>query len=206
VHDLAGLDAPRRQLPDLLEPDRVDLRVAAGLQVEGVGELLGEGAARALAEDGDAGTDVDAGLVVRLRLAVLVDPLVARAHADHAAILDESDGGGELGEDVDPHRLDLRRHPLDDLAERDDVVAVVLQRRRQDRQPQRPLLGQVEDVLTADLGLERRLLPLLGEELTQRARVEHGAGERVAADLLPLLEHGDRRLELLAAALVVRLD
>ena len=138
---LARLDPTGRQLPDLLDADGVDLRVLPLPEVERLGELLDQRAARPFAEDHHLGADVDARLVVRLLLAGAGDALVAGAHADHAAVLDQGLGGGELEEDVDPGGLDLRGHPLEELAEGDDVVAVVLQRRR-DGHGDGALLGQ----------------------------------------------------------------
>ena len=76
-------------------------------------------AARTLGEDGHLRADVDARLEVRLRLAVLVDALVAGAHADDAAVFDQHARGGELGEEIDAHLADDRRQPAHHLAEGD---------------------------------------------------------------------------------------
>ncbi len=78
-----------RKLPELLHADRVHLRVLARVQVEHLRELFRQRPARPLGQDGHLRADVDARLEVRLRLAVLVDAFVARAHADDAAVLDE---------------------------------------------------------------------------------------------------------------------
>ena len=52
---------------------------------------------------------------------------------------------GELREEIDAHLADDRRHPADEFAERDDVVAVVLQRRRHDRRRNLHFLEQVPE-------------------------------------------------------------
>jgi hypothetical protein len=42
---------------------------------------------------------------------------------------------GKAPEQIDAFRFDLRRQPLRERGQRDDVVAVILKRRRRDRQP-----------------------------------------------------------------------
>ena len=71
------------------------------------------------AEDRDLGAQVDARLEVALPLAVLVDALVARAHAHDALAFVEQLGGREAREQVDAARLRLLRQPLDELVQAD---------------------------------------------------------------------------------------
>jgi hypothetical protein len=109
-----------------------------------------------------------AGLERAFRLSVLADAAVARAHADHAPV-----GGaltmrrigavqhmltGKAPEQIDALGFDLRGEPLRESAQRDDVVAVVLERRRRDRQAQLAALGQEVDVVVIDGRPERRAL------------------------------------------------
>src|SRR5690606_5603573 len=108
----------------------VDLRIGGGRQAEAGVELLGERAARPLAEQSDAGPDVDPRLVVRLRPPVLADAAIPRAYAGDPVALHQQLSAGKLAEDVDAERLGLLRHPLDQPAERGDVAAVILHRRR----------------------------------------------------------------------------
>src|SRR5690606_37392072 len=53
VHDLAWADAVLRHLPELLDADRVPLRVAVGVEFEPLHQPLGQVATRALGEHGD---------------------------------------------------------------------------------------------------------------------------------------------------------
>ena len=168
----AGGEAIVGELPQLLHADRVDLRILSGVQIEDAGELLGQRAARTFGEDGDLRAHVDARLEVRLRLAVLVDALVAGAHADDASVLDEHARGRELGEEIDAHLADDRRQPADHLAEGDDVVAVVLQGRRHDRRRELPLLGEIPE----RVGRHRRL------DRDSRARASPASARRCRAD------------------------
>ena len=129
-----GASRSLRDLPQLLDADRVQLRRAPFVQRQPPHELLGEVAAHAVGEDRDLGANVDARLERRLRLAVLVDAAVAGAHADDAVALVQHLARGEAGEEVDALGLDQPAQPLHEAVERDDVVAVVLERRRRDRE------------------------------------------------------------------------
>ena len=73
-----------RHLPQLLDADRVELRLPPVVERQPAHQRLGQVAADAVAEDGHLGADVDARLEVGLAAAVLVDPVVAGAHADDA--------------------------------------------------------------------------------------------------------------------------
>jgi hypothetical protein len=87
-------------LPDLLDPELPDLRLAVLGEAELLDRRAGQVAPAALGQDGGLRLDVRAGLEVAERLAVLAAALVARAHADDAAVLDDDLRGGRLGEDV----------------------------------------------------------------------------------------------------------
>src|SRR5690606_35631980 len=130
--DLAGRGAAGGYLPQLLDADRIALRVAVRIQLEALDELLGEAAARAFGQHGDLGLDVDAFGVTGLVRAVFGHAHVTDAHAgDRAILVVDVVGGGEAGEHVDAQRLGLRRQPGAQRAQRHDEVAVVVHARRQ---------------------------------------------------------------------------
>ena len=140
VLDQTGLVLVRRDLPQLLEADAVFLRLAAGVETEARDQLLGQGAARALGEQGVLRAQLHAAGEAVLGLAVLADPHVAGGDTDDRAVLVvEHLGGREARIDFDPERFGLGGEPAADIAERDDEVAVVVhQRRHQEiRQPYR---------------------------------------------------------------------
>src|SRR5262249_23499597 len=90
--------------------------------------------------------------------------------------------------------LRLLRQPAADIAEADDVVAVIAHQRRQ--QPvgnaELALLGEDEEAVVADRCIKRRPLFLpVGDELVQRDRVDHRAREDVGADLRAFLDETD---------------
>ena len=96
-----------RYLPDLLDAELPHLRLAALGKVELFDRGAGEVAPAALREHGRLGLDVGAGLEVAERLTVLAAALVAGAHANDLAVLDDQLGRRGLGEDVGPSLLGL---------------------------------------------------------------------------------------------------
>jgi hypothetical protein len=97
-------------------------------------QLFRQVAADTIAEDRHLGVDVDAGLEGWLRVAVLVDAAVGRAYSDDAFAVHEDVLTGEPGKKVDTCSLNLTGKPSNELIQRNDVVAVILQRRRDDGQ------------------------------------------------------------------------
>src|SRR6266567_556148 len=184
MHDPSWRRAPGWHLPEFLDPDRIRLGAPAIIQSELPDERLRQIAADAIGEDRDLRVDVDAGLEGGLPLAVLVDSAVARPDTDHRAAIEEDLGRRESREDVDAPGLDEPGEPLDERVERDDVVAVILEERRRDRQSEFGGAGEEVDVVARDRGAERRALLLeIRNEIRERRRVKHRAGEQVRAGL-----------------------
>ncbi len=207
----AGLVLLRPDPPDLLDAGLVDLGIPA-VQVEAFDELLGERAAHAFAEHRDLGEDVHARLVGRLGLAVLVDAHVARAHADDAVALDEELVAGEAGVDLDADLLALLGEPLADVADRRDVVALLLEEGGIDRRAHGELRQEeVGHVVGADVLGRESLLDEVRHQLADGTRVDRCAREEVIAHRGAFLDHQHcRRLDgcasLALGALVVALD
>src|SRR4029450_3802427 len=102
-----------------LDADRVLLGLGALGQRQRRQDLLRQVAAHAVAEDREPGTEVDAWLERCLPLSFAIDPAVAGAHADDAVTLEEHFRSREPCEDVNAFRLDERRQPLAEAAQRD---------------------------------------------------------------------------------------
>src|SRR4029077_13332337 len=85
-------------LPDLLHPERPDLRVVA-LKGEAVERDAGEVALRPLGQHGHARVNIRAGLEVAELLAVPATAPVAGAHAANPAVADEQRMARGLGQD-----------------------------------------------------------------------------------------------------------
>ena len=152
---------------------------------------------------------VGARLEVAQRLAVLAAALVARAHADDRAVLDDELRRRGLGEDVGAGLLGdallVARH----RRHRDDLVAVVLERRRRrDLHRLRRARHEVDGFLVDRAEREALRAPVLarqvGEELLQRPRPHDRARQVVPAAGLRLLDDRHRHLaERLEQLLVV---
>ena len=113
-------------LPELLDAEREGLRRRALAQPVALHQPLGERAAAALGEQRVGGAKLHPGLVVRALLAVPLDAGDAGHHAPHLPVLDDQVGGGEARVDLDAEFLRLGPEPAADIAERDDVVALVV--------------------------------------------------------------------------------
>src|SRR6185312_8785304 len=189
-HAVEGLRDP----PDLLHPERPDLRVLA-LQGEAVERDAGQVALGALGENGHARVDIRARLEVAELLAVPPAAAVAGADASDAAVADDQRVAGGLGQDRRAALLRALGEPAAELGERGDVVAAVLHRRRR-RDPERPLRREEIDRLVLDAAVERQLVrpEATVEQPPQRAWVDHRAREQVRAGPFALLEHRDRHV------------
>ena len=126
VDDPAGLVLVGIDVPQLLEADAVDLRLALRVEREDPLQFLGEVAARAFGEEGVAAVQLHAGLVIGLVGAVARDPHVAGRDALHRAVVVEQHlRGGEAREDLDAERLGLAGEPAAEIAEAERVGALV---------------------------------------------------------------------------------
>ena len=164
-------------------------------QVKAPYQRLGQRAAAALGEQRLAGDQLDPRRVALGRLAVLADPHIAGRDATHLAVVVVKHlGGGKAGVDLDAELLGLARQPTAQIAEADDVIAVIVHRRR-GRQPQGAVLRQVQKAVAGRRGVERgAALAPVRDQLIERTRLEHRAGQDVGADLGAFLDDTDREL------------
>src|SRR5690606_13802729 len=88
-------------------------------------QLLREVAAHAVAEQRDPRADVDARLEHRAAAAVTRDAVIARPHADDAAVLEQDVGAGESGEEIDAGFFHEAGEPAAEPVERDDEMTVI---------------------------------------------------------------------------------
>jgi hypothetical protein len=169
VHDGAGGQTVRGNLPQLLDANGIELRRAAGVERQATDDRLRQVATDAVGENRHLRTNVDARLEGRFALAVFSNPAIAGADAGHSIAVVEHVDTREPGEDVDALALDKPAQPLHETIERNDVVAVVSQRRRNDRKRQLARAGEEVDVVVMDGGRKRSALRL-------EVRDEHGEG------------------------------
>ncbi len=196
VHDEARLRLRRIDLPQLLDADGPALRIASFVELEPGQQRLAQMSACAFGKDRVLGVQLHAELEVLGRLSVLADAEVAGGHALHrAVVVVEHFGRRKAGKDLDAERFGLLRHPPHDVAEADDVIALVVH--RQGHEPVGravcALRGEEQDVVAGHRLVQRRaeLLPVR-YQLGDRSRVHHRARQDVRAGLGSFLEHDHR--------------
>ena len=153
--------------------------------------MLGERSARAFGEHDDLRFHVVAGLEVRFRLILLVDAFVVGAHTGDAIAVVEQLRTGESGENRDPRLFDFAGQPLHEPVDRDDIVAVIAQRRRRNRKLVMTLAGEEVDAFLVNLGVERSFFFEAGQQFLHRARIEQGARQAVLSGLARFFEDVD---------------
>src|SRR5215469_8284020 len=142
VDDFSGSDATRRNLPELFHSLSIGLRIAVFDEVELFDELFGQRSPRTLGENDDLRLKIVARLEVRFGLVLLVETFVIGADAGDAVSFEQQLGSCKTREHRDPRLLDFSAQPLHKSVERNDVIAVVAQRRRSDGQLELALLGE----------------------------------------------------------------
>ena len=183
-----------RDAPDLLDAERVDLRVL-GLQAEVLDGGAREHALHAVGQHGRVRGQLGAGLERRQLLALPAAALVAGADAAHGAVRDEQPLGVGLGQHHHAELLGALGHEAREPREREHVVALVVHRRRHDRQPRRARAREQVDGLVLDRAVARHLLERgAREQLEQRRRLHDGARELMRADRPALVDERDRHL------------
>ena len=85
----------------------------------------------------------------RLALPVLSDAAIASANADHLLALEQDLAARETEEQIDAFRFDEAGQPLREAIQRDDIVAVIAERRRGQRQTQSAAPAQEVDLVLA---------------------------------------------------------
>ena len=174
-----------RNIPQFLDADAVGLRIEA-VELFSRDEIFGKRAARAFCEHGNFGAQFVAGSEIVLGAAVLVAAfIVGDDTGDAVAFIDEL-RAGKLREDVDARLLDQAAEPLDQFVERDDVVAVIAQRRRRDRQFPGIARGKKIRRVGGHRRFERRGLRVIGNQFGEAARIHHGSRKLVRAEFAAL--------------------
>ena len=120
---------------------------------------------------------LDARFMARLGCAVAANSHVACRHAAHPArIVVQHLGGGEAGIDFDAQGFGLLAQPAGEIAQADDVIAVVIHLWRR-RQANSPGWGQKQESIIGRRRIERgaAVYPI-GQKLVERAGLDHRAG------------------------------
>ncbi len=141
-------------------------------------------------------------------MAVLVDSLVTGANADHRVVLVVQHlSGGKLGKDIDARLFALLAEPFADLAQTDNVLALVLERRWCDRCDKSFLFSQIPRRVLGHHRIHRTALGnKIRHQFPDRLRVHHAAGQYVGTDERPFLDNADLEVADLSGLLKAFLD
>ena len=167
-------------------------------QIETLHQFLAERTAHTLGEQGVFGMQLHAGRVIAGVLAIAAHAHIAGGHALDAAILViEHFRGGEAGIDLDAQSLGLAGQPTADIAQRDDIHAVIGQERRHEELRHFGMAGlaQRQEMIAFHRRVERGALFFpIGDQLVQGFRIHHRARQDMGADFRAFLDHADRKL------------
>ena len=191
VNHRARFKAIVGKLPKLFDARGIDLRLASFVQSQARRGLFGQRAARTFAENDDARVNVGAGLVVRFRLAVVIESLIAGAHADDAVLVPEQLLAGKGGKDLRAGFLGLVAEPLGHFLQRRDVLTGVTQRRRHERRLDFSARSQKPQLVAGDRRLDGGTFAPIGQELVERAGIHYRTREPVISNLAALLDDQD---------------
>ena len=117
----------RVDFPEFLDAQGVSLRVAALIELEFGNQLATQMAACAFGKHRVFAQQFHTELKIVGRLAVLADAHVAGGHAlDGTIVVVQHFGGRKAGEDFHAQIFRLRGQPARDVAQADDVIAIVV--------------------------------------------------------------------------------
>src|SRR5215469_3666447 len=133
MHDETALVLARRELPQLLQADAEFLRIATRRQIELGEQSLRQRAARAFGKERVLAEQRHTRRVGILVMAVAANTEIAGDDALDLALVAIRDFRGRKARiDLDTERFGLRRQPATDIAETNDVIAVIVHQRRHD--------------------------------------------------------------------------
>ena len=180
--------------PDFLDSDAVMLRVGSGPQSEFFYQLLAEVAVTALRENRVLAEQFVTRLIGGFALSILADAHIAGGDSPYPALfVIQNLGRRKSRKNIHTELLRLFPQPLAQPAQADDVVTLVMHRRRYEksRHPERfSLAGHIENKVAGDRRPDRcSLLPPVRKQLVEPARFEYVAGEDMRADLRAFFDH-----------------
>src|SRR5229473_7317126 len=185
-----GLDASRLHIPKLLDADAVGLRVDV-VELFSGDEVFGQRAARAFSEHGDFRAEFVAGREGVLGLAIFIHAFVFGDDSGDALALVNQLRAAELCEEIYARLFHQAAKPLHELAQRNNVIAAVLEWRRGDGKAIGGILGEEKRGIVGDRRIERRGLLKIRHQFGERARVHDGARKLMRANFAAFFEDVD---------------
>src|SRR5580700_2669956 len=191
MDDGTGFESIVRQLPQLFDSGCIDLRLASDIEAEPRLCLLGKRASWPFAEHDDLRENIGSGFVVRFWVAVVIEPLISGAHADHAIFVPEQLLPGKSWKDLRAARLGLIAEPNAQLLQGRDVLAVIVQRWRRKRRGDLAAPGEEPQFVAGNRRLHGCAVAPRWKQLVKRARVHHRTRKPVVSNLAAFFNHED---------------
>src|SRR5207244_2828931 len=183
--------AARRDFPEFLDSLTICLGVSVAIWCEACDQWFGERAARAFSEDDNFGLQIITRFEIRLGVVLLVNALVVCANSGNTITIEQQLGAGEAGEDRDSSLFYFASQPFHKAIQRNDVIAVISQRRRRDGKLELAFFSKKVDCFFAHFSIERSFLFETGKQFAHRPRIKQRAGKTVLADLTRFLKNID---------------
>src|SRR5690554_467071 len=186
MHHQARLVFGRVDVPQFLDPDAVVLRVFTLIEFEVPDQAFAQVTTTAFGKQGVLGTQLHTRHVTVFLGAIPGNTHIAGDHAFNLTILDDGFRRGKARIHLNAQLLGLFGQPAAQVAQADDVVAMVVHvpghKRIRDLDGLF-LIAHQENIIPGYRRIQRRaaLLPVR-EELVQGGGLEHGTGEDVRAD------------------------
>ena len=120
-----------------------------------------------------------------------VDALVVGLDAGDAIAIEQKFRTGEARKDGDSSLLHFAAQPLHKAVQRDDIVAMIAQKRGSDQQFELALLSEEVDRFLGNLGVEWSFFFKSRKQFAHGTRVKQRAGKAVLPNLPRLLQHVD---------------
>ena len=167
-------------LPQFLDAKSKLLRIAVLVQCKARYQLLGQRTANPLADQHIFSQQRHAASVVRPRLAITPDAHVAGGDTDRrAGVVIEDFTAGKARIDFHAQFLGLFTQPAADIAQRDDIIAVIVHQRRHHeiRQRDGARWSQNQKTILFDFRFEgvRRVIAPLRQKLVDADGIDNGA-------------------------------
>src|SRR6266850_1273718 len=184
-----------RHIPHFLYTNGKDLGVPFFIQIEFPDELFGQRTARTFSQDRNFRANINPRLEISFWMTKLIDTFVSGTHADDRVSINEKLGSRESCKDVNTAFFDLLAKPSGEFVQRDDVISVILKRRRDNRQIEFAIPGKKKNVVLLHRAFNwpTFLFPVR-HEFVNAVRIHDRSGDNVRSNLLAFFENGDGKV------------
>ena len=189
----------RVDLPEFLDTNAEFRHIESFGEVELGNDLLGKMPAHTFSEEGVLAQKRHAARIGVLHLAIAADTHIAGCDADDGTfVVVEHFLRGKAGVNLDTEGFCLGREPTTEIAERNDVIAVIIEQFRHSeiRQSHRASRAEEIEPVIRDRRFHRTIgiIAPIRDQLVETDRVDHRTGKDMRANLGAFFHKNDRDL------------